>query len=205
MVPKDDSTQTDRMLLRIQNGDRSALDEILGMHRSYLRRLIDLHLETHLLARVDPSDVVQETQLEVSRRIEDYLDRRPMSFRLWLRRTAMDNLARLRRHHATAQKRAITREIRLPDRSSRMLALHLQEERPSQVLGKQERTQLVQQAIDGLHDIDREILLLRHVEELTSAEVVELLDIDSSAASKRYGRALRRLREKLKELGVSND
>ena len=107
-----DSTETQDLLERLRAGDRAALDQLLSRHRSFLRRLIDLRLDPTLRARVDPSDVVQETQLEAARRIDDYLRRSPMPFRLWLRMTAEKRLNALWRQHAEAARRAADESCR---------------------------------------------------------------------------------------------
>ena len=126
-----DSTETRDLLERLRAGDRAALDQLLSRHRAFLRRLIDLRLDPTLRVRVDPSDVVQETQLEAARRIDDYLRRGPMPFRLWLRMTAEKRLNALWRQHAEAARRAVGRELSLNGRSSVQLAGQLVAAGPS--------------------------------------------------------------------------
>ena len=147
--------------------------------------------------------MVQETQLLASERIDDFLSRRPISFRLWLRGTALEQLISLRRRHIGATKRSVRREATLTNQSSMLLARRLFAGRPSQVLQRQELLDQVRRTISELGEQDREILLLRHIEELSNSEVAELLAIDQSAASRRYGRAIIRLRDKLVEQGIS--
>jgi RNA polymerase sigma-70 factor (ECF subfamily) len=200
---QDQSTETDRLLERVQSGDRSALGALFAGHREYLRRLVDLRMDDPLRRRVDASDVIQETQLVATRRIGHYLSNPSVSFRLWLRQTAIDQLVNLRRHHVQAQKRSVMLEARLPDKSSILLVQSLFAGRPSRILHQRELFEQVQDAVQGMGESDREILLLRHFEELTNGEIGELLGIDTDAVSKRYGRAIRRLREKLKEAGLS--
>lgn len=106
------------------DGDGAALDELLKMQRDYLRRFVDLRREHELRGRVDPSDVVQETLIVVSRRVDDFLERRPTSFRLWVRRKAMEQLIEVRRKHL-ADKRSVRRELNLSDASSMALARNL--------------------------------------------------------------------------------
>ena len=202
MTSQYDSTVTDRLLARLDQGDRSALESLVALHRVYLKRLIDLRMTDELRGRVDPSDVVQETQLVVSQRIDDFLRRRTTTFRIWLRRTAMEKLVDVRRQHL-AEKRSVRREVRLSDASSLAIAQQLLAGRPSEAMQRKELARQVRSAIQRLRELDREVLLLRYVEELSNAEVAELLDIDSATARKRHGRAIRRLGEQLSESGVS--
>ena len=162
MVASDaDSTETEQLLQRLAQGDRSAMDQLFSMHRDYLRRLIDLRMEDDLRRRIDPSDVVQETQMVASRRIDDFLRRRPTSFRLWLRRKAIEQLIDHRRRHLLAEKRTVKREFPLPDHSSVMLARKLLVGRPSELLQRQEMVERVKHAMQGMAEIDREVLLTR--------------------------------------------
>ena len=197
--------ETRDLLDKLQAGEADALDRLFAQHGEYLRRVVELRLDGKLRRRVDPSDVVQETHLEVTRRIDDYLRRRPMSFRLWLRKTAHERLIMLYRRHVDAHRRALTREVSLPGRSSVALAGQLLAggPSPSQEARRREMAERVREAVDRLTEGDREIILMRNFEELTNQEVAELLQINPVAASKRYGRALLRLRDALVELGLS--
>jgi len=200
-----DSAETRNLLKQIRSGDAGALGRLFAQHQEYLRRVVELRLDRKLRTRVDPSDVVQETHLEVAGRIDDYLRRRPMSFRLWLRKTAHERLLMLHRRHVDAQQRALGREVSLPDRSSIALAEQLLAggPSPSRQARRREMAGKVREAVQQLPEADREIVLMRNFEELTNQEVAELLQIDSAAASKRYGRALVRLRNVLVERGLS--
>ena len=142
--------------------------------------------------------------MSVCRRIQEYLANRAVPFRIWLRRTAIEQLVNLRRQHVLAKKRTVRQEVWFPDKSSIALAQKLSEVRPSQILHKQELAQQVRAAIAEMGELDREMLVLRHIEELTNQEIAALLEIDSSTASQRYGRALKRFRDKLISLGISN-
>jgi DNA-directed RNA polymerase specialized sigma24 family protein len=117
-----DSSATGDLLDRIRSGDRHALDDVLRRERSALRAFVDRHLDPRLRARIDPSDVVQDTQLEIMRRIDDFLDRRPMPFRLWTRKQAYERMLRLRRDHVTHRRRSVTREVAWPEQSSLLIA-----------------------------------------------------------------------------------
>lgn len=156
-----------------------------------------------LKARLDPSDIVQETQIEVARRIDDYLQRRPMSFRVWLRKTANEQMMMMYRRHVGAERRSVEREVSLPNHSSVALARQLIKGGPSKELQRRELAAQVRTAVDRLSEADREILLMRNFEELTNQEAAEVLEIDGAAASKRYGRALVRLRNVLVESGLT--
>jgi RNA polymerase sigma-70 factor (ECF subfamily) len=200
-----DSAETKALLREIQSGNIQSFDRLFTRHRPALHRLIELRLDPKLRARVDPSDVVQETQLEAYNRLPDFLERRPMPFHLWLRKTAYERLLKVRRHHVDAARRAVEREVPLPDKSSLLLAQQLLAvgSSPSQQLAKHEMVRRVRLALGELNDIDREILLMRTFEDLSYQEVGYLLDIDPASARKRYGRALLRLRKVLFETGLS--
>lgn len=199
-----ESADTDRLLERAEAGDVAALDELFAGHRGYLRQMIDLRMDQQLRSRVDVSDVIQEAHVEAVRRMGDFLRRRPMPFRLWLRKTAYECLLRLRRQHVEAKQRAVGREVPLPDRSSVLLAGQaLAGSTPSGRLIEEELAQRVREAVAQLGGDDREILLMRNFEGLSNQEIAQVLDIEPDAASKRYGRALLRLRKVLVESGLS--
>jgi RNA polymerase sigma-70 factor (ECF subfamily) len=199
-----DSTETQRLLDQARTGDRAAREELFARHRPYLRQLVELRLDPRLRPRVDPSDVVQDTQLEAARRLNDYLRQPPLPFRLWLRQLAQDRLLMTRRHHLGAARRALGREVALPDRSSLLLAERLQASGavPGQQLDRQELARRVQWAITRLPEADREVLLMRSFEGLSFAEVACALAIAPAAARKRHGRALLRLGKLLAEGGL---
>ena len=199
-----DSSTTNDLLERTRCGDQDALGRLFNLHRDYLRRLIETHIENDLRARLDPSDVIQEAQLVVSQRIESYLQRRPATFRVWLRSTAMERLIDLRRRHL-AEKRSVHREVPFSDASSLALTRNLFVGRPSEDLQRRELTTRVRQAILEMKPADREILLLRHVEELSNAEAAEVLGIEPVASRKRLGRALIRLTRLLSDQGLPLD
>ena len=200
-----ESDETLRLLQRVRDGDRAALDPLLRQHRDELCRAVELRMDAQLRARVAPSDVVQEAQLEAARRIADYLERQPMPFRLWLRRTAYEQLLRLRRQHIDAECRSVGREIPLPDGSSAQLARQALAagSTPSEQLAEQELAQRLREALARLDEEDREVLLLRNFEGLSNKNVAQLLGLEPATASKRYGRAILRLRQQLADIGVS--
>jgi RNA polymerase sigma-70 factor (ECF subfamily) len=201
---KPDSAQTCGLLERVVQGDRQALEKLLARYRPDLRAFVEVRLDARFLARVDPSDVVQEAQLEMVRRMDDFLKRRPMPFHLWARKTAYERLLDLRRHHRRA-RRSVEREAALPDRSSLLLAgpLLAGGSSPSAPLQAEELAERVARAVNRLSEADREILLMRHGEGLPFEEIACLLEIEPSAARKRFGRALLRLQKALSEQGLS--
>lgn len=200
-----DSEPTCRLLERIQGGERAAFDGLLARHRPVLRRLVELRLPSRLRGRLDPSDVVQETQLEVFRQLPDYLNRRPMPFRLWLRKTLQQRLRMIERRHLEAARRSVGRELPLRDSSADQPAKRLAAAgpSPSQQIAQGELDRRVRDAVALLEEADREILLLRAFEGLSYAEVSYILEIDSAAARKRHGRALFRLHRLLSESGLT--
>jgi RNA polymerase sigma-70 factor (ECF subfamily) len=202
MSYSEDSSGTDRLLKRVATGDRDAVGTLMTEHRKYLRRIIDARMEPKLRQKLDPSDVVQETLALASQRIDDYLARRPASFRIWLRGTALEQLVDARRRHR-AQKRSLEREVRISDVSSMAIAKVLAASRPSERLLRCEIVAQVREALDNMPEADREILVMRHAEGLSNGDVAEVLELELKTASKRYGRALQRLAAQLASLGFS--
>jgi RNA polymerase sigma-70 factor (ECF subfamily) len=203
--PEPACAETLELLKRAQAGDGEAFAQLFARHRSDLRQFVALRLDARMRARVDPSDVVQETQMEACRRLPDFLERQPMPFHLWLRKTAYERLLMLRRQHVEARQRAVGREVGLPDRSSLLLAQQLLAagSTPSQRLGRREMIQKVRKAVAQLGEEDREILLMRDFEGLSYQEVACLLDIEVAAARQRHGRALLRLHQLLAAGGLT--
>jgi RNA polymerase sigma-70 factor (ECF subfamily) len=164
--------------------------------------MIALRLDQRLQGRIDPSDVIQDAYLEVSSRLEEYLRQPTMPFYLWVRFLAGQKLAELHRHHLGTQMRDAGREVSLyrgslPATSSAALAAQLlgRDTRPSEAAVRAERKIRLQEALNTLAPMDREVLALRHFEQLTTPEVAQVLGIKEAAASKRYLRALKRLKE----------
>jgi RNA polymerase sigma-70 factor (ECF subfamily) len=201
-----DNPEVKPLLDRVRQGDRAALDRLLAEHRDFLRRVVDLRMESSLRTRIDPSDVVQEALVEAARRMADYLAREPMPFHLWLRQTACQRLVDLRRLHRGAECRSVLRDRRLPATSSLLLAHAVLSGSlpPDKKLDKKELAELVQQCLDMLDEEDSEIILLRSFEDLPNHEAAQVLGIEPAAASKRYGRALLRLRGHLIARGVAH-
>ena len=197
-----DSAETLRLLERFALGDRSAFGELFERYRDELRRVVAMRLDQQVRARLDPSDVVQETQLEAYRRLDDYLARRPMPLGLWLRKTAHERLLMLHEKHF-ADRRSVRREALFPERTSLNLVRRMvsKGESPSEHLMVQEHAQRVREALAQLPATDREILLMRYMEKLSNAAIGHILDLSPAAVSKRHGRALLQLARSLRELG----
>lgn len=198
-----DSSATRQLLDAAANGDEDAVDLLIARHRRYVRQLIELRLGPDIQARVDSSDVIQETLIVASRRFYEFLEQRPISFRLWLRGKALDRLVEARRRH-TARKRDARRDIPITDASSMLIAQKLIPMVPRNPLVQQELAAKVRLSLQRLTEQQQEILLLRHAECLSNAEAAEVLGIDPGNASKRYGRALGRLSTELRKLGVTS-
>jgi RNA polymerase sigma-70 factor (ECF subfamily) len=192
-----DSTGTDRLLELVGAGDREAFDALFARYRQYLRQVVALRLDPKLRPRLDPSDVVQETQMEAFRRLSDYLERRPMSFHLWLRKMACERAMMAQREHLRAARRSLAREVALPDRSSFQLAEQFlaKGSTPSQRLDRSELAHRVAEVMKRLTVSDRDLLMMRNLEGLSNQEAAEVLQIEPAAASQRYGRAVLRLRK----------
>ena len=200
-----DSAETRDLLQRAGAGDRLAFEELFVRHRPYLRQIVELRLDPRLQARVDASDIVQETHLEALRRLESYLRQRPMPFRLWLRQIACDYAQKARRRHLGTVRRTLVRETSLPERSSLLLASQLSAPgtSPSHQMKSGELVERLRDGIGRLSAADREMILLRHFEGLSNQEVGCLLGIDAATASKRHGRAMLRLHRILFEGGIT--
>jgi RNA polymerase sigma-70 factor (ECF subfamily) len=201
------SSETDGLLQRAARGDYQGWGTLLARHRERLRRMVALRLDQRLQGRIDASDVIQETYLEAWRRLAEYLRQPTMPFFLWLRFLAGQKLVTLHRHHLGVEMRDPGREVSLyrgslPETSSAALAAQLlgHETRPSEAAIRAELKIRLQEALNSMEPIDREVLALRHFEQLSRAEIAQLLEISEAAVSKRYIRALKRLKEILVQL-----
>ena len=143
--------------------------------------------------------------MEAYRRLDDYLQREPMPFGIWLRKTAQERLLNLRRDHLRAERRSVGHERPLPDYSSMMIAAPFLQrgKSPSSCFAKREYQRLVAEAVNQLRELDREILLMRNVEGLSQREIAQILGVRYDSVRKRYGRALLKLERLLTEKGVS--
>jgi RNA polymerase sigma-70 factor, ECF subfamily len=199
-----DHPETQELLAQARQGRSDAVDRLLDAHREPLRRVIDLRLDPALAARVDASDIVQDVLLEAHRRLEEYLRNPGMPFRLWLRHIAKDHVIDAHRRHRQAQRRSLDREqplapAVLADHSSFQLAAQLLdgERTPASAAIHRELQRKLDAAVAELDEDDREVVLLRHREQLSNQEVAAALGLTEAAASMRYLRAIRRLRTAL--------
>ncbi len=199
------SREIEALLQKAGAGDREALDQLFARHRPYLRRVVERRLDKRLRPRLDASDVIQETELEAFNRLADFLERRPMPFRLWLWKTAYERLLVLRRRHVKTARRSIEQEVPLPNRSSLLLARQFlaADSTPSRQLARRELAQRVRQALAQLNEADREVLFMRAFDGLSNQEIGCILDLDPAAVSMRHGRALLRLHKVLSDGGLT--
>jgi RNA polymerase sigma-70 factor (ECF subfamily) len=200
----DESEAVSALLELAAAGDRAATDALFTRYRKRLKRMIRLRLSRHLQGRIDDSDILQEAYLEAGKRLPEYQRDRPLPFFLWLRHIAGQKLIDAHRRHLGAQMRDAACELSLhrgamPLASSVCLAARLLGHltSPSQAAIKAEARLWVQEALNDMDPLDREVLALRHFEQLSNAETAEALEINESTASSRYLRALRRLKEAL--------
>ena len=196
------SNETLRLIGLARAGDREALSALLERHRDRLRRMVELRLDWRLQARIDASDILQDAFLEVASRLDEYLRGPELPLFLWLRLVVGQRLATVHRHHLGTQMRDAGREVALyrdalPAASSAALAGQLlgRQTSPSQAAVRAERVVRLQEALNTLDPVDREVLALRHFEQLTAAETARVLSISAEAAAKRYIRALKRLKQ----------
>ncbi len=201
-----ESEQTQEMIQAAQQGDASATDRLLDRHRTALRQMIDLRLDRRIRQRVDASDIVQDVLIEANRRLKDYLNDPAMPFHLWLRHMALDRIIDAHRRHRGSAKRSVDREQSLValggmDRSTMELASLLADGRatPAAAATMRELQTRFEAAICDLNEQDQEIILMRHFEHLSNQEAALALELTEPAASMRYLRAMRRLREILLE------
>jgi RNA polymerase sigma-70 factor (ECF subfamily) len=194
-----EADETQELLLRIQGGDPQAFDELFARHRAEVHRVVSRRLEPSLRSRIDASDVVQEAQIEAVGRLADFIERRPMPFRLWIVRTAIQRLLKLTRH-ARAARRDVARERSLSQGSLWSQAKPSREAiraagaTPSQQVVADDMARRLHAALARLGEADRKILELRALAGLSYEETGARLLIEPAAARKRYGRALLRLR-----------
>jgi RNA polymerase sigma-70 factor (ECF subfamily) len=200
----DESGDIPEQLRRVAAGDQAALAELFARHRDRLRRMVRLRLDCRLQGRVDASDVLQEAYLEVARRAADYTANPTMPFFLWLRFLTGQQLLMVHRRHLGAKIRDVGQEVSLyrgalPHASSVSLAAQLlgRITSPSLAAVRAEMQLKLQEVLNGMDPLDREVLTLRHFEALNNGETAAVLGIQKAAASNRYVRALRRLKEVL--------
>ncbi len=209
--PNDDTTTT--LLAAARGGDGDAINQLLEKHRGPVRRLVQMRLDRKVQRRVDVSDVVQEVMMEATGRLEKYLVDPSMAFHLWLRQIAWDHIIDTYRRHRVSAKRNMDREQPMTapagtDNSTMELVVQLCDPAltPAAAATQREIAEKVEAAVERLGDQDREIITMRHYEHLSNLEIAQALGLNPPAASMRYLRAIRRLREVMAEQGeVSMD
>ena len=199
-----DSEETQQLLAQARAGDAAAVDRLLDRYRGALERLVRMRLDRRVTARVGVSDVVQEALLEAGRRLRDYLSDPKLAFHLWLRQITRDRVIDAHRRHRGTARRSVDRERRIEfgatdDRSALDLLGQLRDPEltPAGQATQREMARRVEAAIADLGETDAEILVMRHYEQLTNQEIAAALGLTEPAASMRYLRAVRRLKERL--------
>jgi RNA polymerase sigma-70 factor (ECF subfamily) len=194
----------DRELVQLRSGGKKAVAEALGRYRDKLQRMIAFRLDTRVIGKVDGEDILQDAFVEATRRIGDYLQRPSVPVYVWFRQITMQVLIDTHRRYLGAKMRDVRQEVTLHSgwasgTNSASLAAHLLGSftSPSQAAVRKEMATVLREALEQLNEVDYEVLLLRHLEELSNNEVAQVLGIDKYAASKRYLRALQRLRSAL--------
>jgi RNA polymerase sigma-70 factor (ECF subfamily) len=202
-----ESGDIDELLARAGDGDEAAVTELFSRYRKRLKQMIRIRLNRRLQARADESDILQETYTEAAKRLEEYLDRRPLPFFFWLRHITDEKIIDAHRRHLGAKMRDAAQEISLhrgpmpAARSASIAELLLGRlTSPSEAAIKAETRFRVQSVLNAMEPIDREVLALRHFEHLSNAEVAAALEMNESTASSRYLRALKRLKNELSRI-----
>lgn len=167
-----------------------------------LKRIVNFRLDYRLSGRVSESDVIQETYVRAAQRIDSFLEKDDMPFFVWLRLEINQKLHEIHRHHFGAEKRDIRKEMKIGSdrdngKTSMALAAHIvaQMTSPSRLIERAEQIAILEKTLNEMNDLDREVIALRHFEELSNIETAKILNIEPSAASKRYLRALKRLKD----------
>jgi RNA polymerase sigma-70 factor, ECF subfamily len=204
----EETGESDELLRLAAAGDGGSWEALVGRSRTRLRRMVAFRLDPRLQGRVDPSDVLQDAYIEAWKDLGSYLARPEIPFFLWLRGIAGNKLRELHRHHLGTRMRDPRREVSIhggamPETTTTAMAAELLGSftRASEEAARLELRLRLQDALEAMDPIDREVLALRHFEQLSPGETARVLGIKEKAAGMRYVRALRRLKEVLKDLG----
>lgn len=196
------SDETIALLGEVRDGDLSAFGELFDRYRQRLKQMIRLRLDRRLFGRIDEDDILQEAFLEAFSKLSQYLEKTDFPPYLWLRLIVGEKMTDLHRHHLGVQMRDAEREVSIyrgpmPAASSVALAAQLMGSitSPSRAALRAESRLQIQEALNMMDPMDREVLTLRHFEQLSNSEAAQVLDITQQAASNRYVRALRRMKE----------
>ncbi|MBL8864740.1 MAG: sigma-70 family RNA polymerase sigma factor [Gemmataceae bacterium] len=195
------------LIQRLRDGDSAALADLFALHRDKLRRMVQVRMDQRLNGRVAPSDVLQEAYIDALKRYPHFFDKPNQNFFGWLRLVVGQRLTDLHREHVLAKRRDVRQEKPLdvpagPATSACLAAMLVAGlTSPSGAADRNERYLRLEAALDELEPMDREVLALRHFEELSNTETADVLGIQPAAASKRYVRALTRLKQILEGIG----
>jgi RNA polymerase sigma-70 factor (ECF subfamily) len=201
------ASREEELIERLRQGDAHALAELVSQYRERLWRLVSFRISPRLAGRIDAEDVLQESYLAAAARLQHFFAGSSGSFFVWFRLIVLQTLTDIQRQHFGTQMRDPNREVPFQGAvwsqgTSASLAGQLLASltSPSQAAMREEMAQQLENAIESMNPMDREILALRHFEELTNQETAEVLGIDQKAASIRYVRALKRLKAILSEI-----
>ena len=197
----DDDTQ--RLVTRARDGDAAAAAQLMQKHRPRLKRMVRARMDPRMKGRVDPSDVIQESLLSATQQLPKYLDEQPIPFYPWLRRIAWQKLTHLHQRHLDAQRRSLRKELPrdcwISDQSAVQIAelVTARSASPSSRAQRQESHEQVRGALQQLNEQDREVILLRYLEQLSTKEIAATLDVTTATIRMRHLRALQKLQQLL--------
>ena len=193
-------------MVRLREGDEEAFVDLFARYRGRLKQMLEYRMDHRLRGREDASDVLQEAYIDARMRLPHFMKKPQLSFYIWLRQVTTQRLIDVHRRHLNAEMRDVKQEVSihrpLATATSMSMASLLVAHwaSPSQAAMRDELIAMVESALEKMDPIDREILALRHFEELRNGEVAEVLGLKEAAASNRYVRALSRLRDALEHI-----
>lgn len=203
MTTNMDEAATQELVRRASRGEDGAVEQLMQKHRPRLKQMVAARMDPRIRARVDPSDVIQETFAVAVERLPQYLAEEPIPFYPWLRRIAWQKLVQMHEHHLEAGKRSVRRERRrdwrLSDQSTMRLELLLVSggTSPSRAANRHEIRERVRTALDGLDEQDREVLLQRYLEQMTVKEIAAASGLSEATIHMRHLRALQKIKSDL--------
>lgn len=195
----------EELLERVRQGAPRAVDDLLTGYRGQLKKMVSLRLDPRVNARIDASDVVQESMAEAASRLDQYLADEPIPFYPWLRQIAWEKLIQLHRRHIGSQKRSTAREVQLPLRLSDESVASLsriavaQQDSPSELVVRNELQRRTMEALEDLQSSWKELLVMRYLEQMSITDIAATLNISAGAASMRHLRAVEALRSQLND------
>ena len=196
------SDSTIDLVSSLRNGNDAALGALFDHYRERLERIIQFRMDYRLAGRIAAADVIQESFISAQARLDHFRSKSEMPIFVWLRLIVQQQLVDLHRQHLQAEMRDVRKEISIEQphaspHTSLAIAAYLvgNATSPSVAYDRGERIQMIERALNTMEEIDREVIALRHFEELSNNEVAEVLGIGVQAASKRYIRAMKRMKE----------